>query len=93
MTKEKATATGITTLLIVSCLIMYHVENSSNGYLIKPLEDRAFALIPLIYSYFDKNLSIKDFFTLAQESRLLSAGIGSRSIRLVFAPPCLCGFY
>jgi len=86
LSKEKATATGIITLLIVSCLIMYHVENSSNGYLIKSLwKIGAFALIPLIYSYFDKNLSIKDFFHIGSRKQIVvSLALGAAVYAFVF---------
>lgn len=89
MSRAKTTATGIIILLIVSCLIMYNVENSFNGYIIKSLwKIGAFALLPLIYSCFDKQVSIKDFFLVSSKKQIIvSLALGAAVYAFIF-----CGY-
>ncbi len=89
MSKAKIAPTGIIILLIVSCFIMYYVETSFNGYLIKSLwKIGAFALLPLIYSRFDKHVSIKDFFQVASKKQItVSLALGAAVYALIF-----CGY-
>lgn len=89
MSKAKTTATGIIALLTVSCLIMFYVENSSSRYIVKSLwKIGAFALLPLIYSCFDRNVTIKDFFKIVLKKQIIiSLLLGAAVYAFIF-----CGY-
>jgi membrane protease YdiL (CAAX protease family) len=71
LSKAKTTALGIIIVLAISCLIMYYVETSSNGYLIKSLwKIGAFALLPLLYSLFDKQISLPGVFKIDSKKQI-----------------------
>jgi len=89
LSKAKVTAIGIIILLALSCLIMYYVETSFNGYLVKSLwKLGAFALLPLIYSCFDRNVAIKDFFNFVSKKQIIiSLSLGAAVYAFIF-----CGY-
>jgi membrane protease YdiL (CAAX protease family) len=86
LNKTKATRIGVLIILIISCIIMYFVEMSASGYLIKSLwKIGAFALIPLFYCWFDKQISIKDFFKICSKKQIIiSLALGIAVYALIF---------
>lgn len=72
MSKAKTTASGIIIVLAISCLIMYYVETSFNGYIIKSLwKIGAFALLPLSLVRFDKQISLIELFKVGSGKQIL----------------------
>lgn len=81
MYKVRKTAFGILGVLILSCVMMYFMEVFMKpGYLIKSVwKIGTFAILPLIYCIFDKNISLKHFFKVnsrKQIIRSLALGVG-----------------
>lgn len=80
------TAFSIVFLLALSCVAMYFVEMSAVGYFIKSAwKIGAFLLLPLIYCGLDKNISIKDYFSIRSGKQfLISLVLGAGVYAFIF---------
>lgn len=87
--QNKGTILGIILILIGSCLVMYYIENSFSGYFVKSLwKIAAFVLLPLLYCWFNKDISVKDIFKISTKKQVfISLALGAAVYAFIF-----CGY-